>query len=1148
TWEVKANSRAFNSQFKTSFLCWQRQKYKSNVIHTAKYNVFSFLPLSLYEQFHRVSNLYFLFIIILQGFPEISTLPWFTLFAPLVCLLTIRATRDLVDDIVSVAGGRGLGRAGVGEGQGAMLFPPNPPAPPQADLLLLASTEPSSLCYVETADIDGETNLKFRQAPPVTHLELTSIRNMASFQGKVVCEEPNSRMHHFVGCLEWNGRKHPLDSGNMLLRGCRVRNTDTCYGMVIYAGFDTKIMKNCGRIHQKRTKIDRLMNKLVMLVRGLPWGRPLGRGCHLPAKHHYVSSKHLYSVAAETFLIFWGFLTQLSVMVPMAMVEFIYLGNSIFINWDVQMYHAPQDEPAKARSTSLNDQLGQVEYIFSDKTGTLTQNVMTFKKCCIGGVIYGGSQASENPYLWNKFADGKLLYRNERLLCAVRHNEDKVVREFWRLLAICHTVMVQEKDNQLVYQAASPDEEALVTAARNFGYVFLARTQDSITVMELGEKRVYQVLAMMDFNSIRKRMSVLVRNPEGSIYLYTKGADVVIFERLHKKGMKEWATEEALASFAEETLRTLCLAYKEVDEDMYEEWRQRHQEASILLQNRAHALHQVYEEMEQGLQLLGATAIEDRLQDGVCDTIKCLKQGNIKVWVLTGDKQGGSQGGHGRHREKGDGWEKLLTCLERHRQPVPLPRAIQAVLASDYSFSQFKFLQRLLLVHGRWSYVRVCKFLRCFIYKTVASMMVQVWFAFYSGFTAQPLYEGWFLALFNLLYSTLPVLYIGLFEQDVSAQRSLELPQLYTAGQKDELFNYWVFLQALAHGTVTSLVNFFVTLWVSHDSAGPVSFSDYQSFAVVVAMSGLLSITMEVGRAATLSPGVLEHEPPRCPRSATMPGGLSRCHSWSLGVDLPTSTEPCAGLLAVPWPDSPPTLRSRSSSGTGRSCPCWPSSSASASMCWQLGPPRVSGSSKSHPAPSRFCVSPPVGNGVAGPGDGCVHVRVPAVPLSASLCSRLHRGDVQGGRCLLGSCTRVSWGQRERREGGCQEEGALSRLPGGSTWGRTVTLTCPQMLTATCCPTPPSCWSFFSKHPAHTGPACHLPSPQEGRPPGEGAGVSIPHSWDPLSQSLCWEQKLQDMGRGVGGVKTQAHIQCPEGDQITGPRVHAQMIGAWGSR
>ncbi|XP_042833539.1 phospholipid-transporting ATPase IK isoform X6 [Panthera tigris] len=1014
TWELEANSRDYNSQFKEkSFLCWQRRKHKSNVIHTAKYNVFSFLPLNLYEQFHRVSNLYFLFIIILQGLPEISTLPWFTLFVPLICLLVIRATRDLVDDIgrhrsdriinnrpcQTLVGKSFLWRKWEDLYVGDVVCLHKDNIVP-ADLLLLASTEPSSLCYVETADIDGETNLKFRQAPPVTHHELTSIRKMASFQG-----------------------------------------------------FDTKIMRNCGKIHLKRSRIDRLLNRLVALVRR-PRPPPSSSGPPFPscakiflslvlisvalslgfwskvkefkAKHHYVSPRHVQSVAAETFLTFWGFFILLSVMVPMAMfimVEFIYLGNSMFINWDVHMYYAPQDVPAKARSTSLNDQLGQVGYVFSDKTGTLTQNVMTFKKCCIAGIVYGPDDEEEapckgNPYLWNKFADGKFPYRNAELLRAVQGRTDEAVREFWRLLAICHTVMVQEKDpDQPVYQAASPDEEALVTAARNFGYVFVARTQDSITVMELGDKRVYQVLAMMDFNNMRKRMSVLVRNPEGAIYLYTKGADVVIFERLSKKGMTEWTTEEALASFAEETLRTLCLAYKRVDEDTYEEWRQRHREASLRLQNRAHALHQVYEEMERGLQLLGATAIEDRLQDGVCDTIQCLKQGNIKVWVLTGDKQetavnigfacqllsenmlileekeitrileaywGSNDGllaGQGllqsrflqqtkvamvingefldqlllsRRKEPRalvrdedvdvdveEAWQErgerttdflraqrvslmwrtlgiqlrgtglgprvkdsgardgpevrrerafvelaarcqaviccrvtpkqkalIVALVKKYQRAVTLaigdgandvnmiktadvgvglagPEGMQAVQNSDYALAQFCFLKRLLLVHGRWSYVRVCKFLRYFVYKTLASMMAQVWFAFYSGFTAQPLYEGWFLALFNLLFSTLPVLYIGLFEQDVSAERSLELPQLYIAGQKDELFNYWVFLQALAHGTATSLVNFFVTLWVSHDSAGPTSFSDYQSFSVVVALSSLLSITME---------------------------------------------------------------------------------------------------------------------------------------------------------------------------------------------------------------------------------------------------------------------------------------------------------------
>ncbi|XP_060272455.1 phospholipid-transporting ATPase IK isoform X9 [Ovis aries] len=1091
TWEVQANNRAYNSQFKEKvFLCWQRKKYKKNVIHTAKYNVFSFLPLNLYEQFHRFSNLYFLLIILLQGIPEISTLPWFTLFVPFVCLLTIRAIRDLVDDIGRhrsdkivnnrpcqiLMGKSFLWRKWKNLHVGDLVCLHKDSIVP-ADLVLLASTEPSSLCYVETADIDGETNLKFRQAPVITHHELTSIRKIASFQGKVVCEEPNSRMHHFVGCLEWKGKKYPLDSGNILLRGCKVRNTDTCYGLVVYAGFDTKIMKNCGKIHLKRTKIDHLMNRLVVLIfvskvvisAAMTFGF-WHKVKEFKANHHYVSAMHMHSVAMEAFFIFWSFLILLSVLVPMAMfiirVEFIYLGNSVFINWDEHMYYEPQDLPAKARSTSLNDLLGQVEYIFSDKTGTLTQNIMTFKKCCISGVVYGPEETpgKENPFLWNKFADGKLLFCNAQLLQAVWANQDWRVREFWRVLAICHTVMVQKND-QLVYQAASPDEEALVTAARNFGYVFLARTQDSITLMELGEECVYQVLAMMDFNSVRKRMSVLVRKPEGSIYLYTKGADTVIYERLQKKGETEWATEEALASFAKETLRTLCLACKKVDEEVYEEWRQRHQEASILLQNRAQALHQVYEEMEQSLELLGATAIEDKLQDGVLETIKCLKQGNIKVWVLTGDKQetavnigfacellsenmiileekeivrilevywennNNLQGGKKKElplqfkmalvingefldqlllslrkepralvqnvnvdpleswQEPGEErvdflqarrlslmWRtlgiqlrssglapqqedsKTLQSSEERRERAfmelasrcqaviccrvtPKQKALivalvkkyqnvvtlaigdgandinmiktadigigvagqegmQAVQNSDYVLAQFCFLRRLLLVHGRWSYMRVCKFLRFFLYKTLASMMVQIWFAFYSGFTAQEvvpcggacgkesacqcgrdgfdpwvrkmlwrrkwqptpvflpgkshglrslaLYEGWFLALFNLLYSTLPVLYIGLFEQDVSAERSLELPELYITGQKEELFNYWVILQAIAHGTATSLVNFFVTLWVSQDSAGPVSLSDYQSFSVVVALSNLLSITMEV--------------------------------------------------------------------------------------------------------------------------------------------------------------------------------------------------------------------------------------------------------------------------------------------------------------
>ncbi|XP_044541284.1 phospholipid-transporting ATPase IK [Gracilinanus agilis] len=667
---------------------------------------------------------------------------------------------------------------------------------------------------------------------------------------------------------------------------------------------------------------------------------------------------------------------------PESSFEFIYLVNSCFINWDLEMYYSPQDIPAKARSTSLNDQLGQIEYIFSDKTGTLTQNIMTFKKCCINGLIYDAElEHNAISWSWNKYADGKLMFYDSKLLADILKDEDEVAREFWRLLALCHTVMVDEKDGQLVYQAASPDEEALVTAARNFGYVFLSRTQDTITTSELGVERTYQVLAMLDFNSSRKRMSVLLRDPEGTIRLYTKGADTVIFERLRPGCPNELATEKALDTFAEQTLRTLCLASKEVEEEFYQEWRKRHHEASILLQNRAQALDKVYEDMEMDLKLLGATAIEDKLQDGVPETIHLLKKGNIKVWVLTGDKQetavnigfacrlltddmeildekeiqemleicsesnnnfGGVRDCDSRLQQQqgkmalvvtGDFLDNLLLragesqapekkpslldrmgqrcrsqqapkdlassrerafvdlaiqcqaviccrvtprqkalivqLIKKHRHVITLAigdgandvnmiktadigvgisgkEGMQAVQCSDYALAQFSYLQRLLLVHGRWSYLRIAKFLRYFFYKTFASMMVQIWFAFYSGFTAQPLYEGWFLALYNVFYTAYPVLSMGLLEQDMSAKKCLEFPELYSVGQKNQLFNYQVFFVALVHGVATSLVNFYVAVWAFNDTAGPGGICDYQTFAITVATSALLSVIAEI--------------------------------------------------------------------------------------------------------------------------------------------------------------------------------------------------------------------------------------------------------------------------------------------------------------
>ncbi|NWW77413.1 AT8B3 ATPase, partial [Climacteris rufus] len=1015
TWEVRANDRTYHRQFKKKFaFCLSKRKYSGNAIRTAKYNLLTFLPLNLYEQFHRMANVYFVFVILLQTFPEISTVPWYTLLFPLSCLLLIRGLRDLIDDIGRHQSDRNINSrpCEILTGKsfqwqkwrdicvGDIVRLRKDSVVP-ADLLLLCSSEPSSLCYVETADIDGETNLKFRQALLVTHQELGTEESMAAFDGRVTCEEPTSRMHSFTGSLRWRGHSHALDMHQILLRGCRVRNTALCHGLVLYAGFDSKIMRNCGKIKRKKTKLDRMMDRLVVVIFLLLLVTSLGLAVAsgfwartFQEKHSYLVALYKHTTPAQqAFLNFWGFTILLSIIIPMSMYitfEFIYLVNSLFINWDLEMYYAAKDIPAQARNTSLSDQLGQIEFLFSDKTGTLTQNIMSFKKCCVNGTIYGNLG-------WKGVCRGqqRLDVCDVALLEAAQRDKDPVLREFLRLLALCHTVMVEDKGDQLVYQAASPDEEALVWAARNLGYVFLARTQDSITISELGRTRTYQVLAMLDFNSDRKRMSVLVRDPQGTIRLYTKGADTVILERLRRRGPNESLTERALDRFAEETLRTLCVASREVSEAEFRAWSRRHSEAALLLQDRARELDRLYEELEQNLQLLGATAIEDKLQDGVPETIQLLTLGNIKVWVLTGDKQetamnigyacrlltddmeileekevssgpsspsshseilqaywvsnnnlsgsGDTPCSHRRSQQRpeapcykkraiivsGDFLDKILhpgevlkekerwpwrwlrcggaegpqdqgglvekafvdlatgcqaviccrvtpkqkalmvQLVKKHKKAVTLAigdgandvnmiktadigvgisglEGLQAVQCSDYALAQFSFLQRLLLVHGRWNYLRVCKFLRYFFYKTFAGLMAQVWFAFHSGFTAQPLYEGWFLALYNIFYTAYPVLSVGLLEQDVSAKKSLEFPELYVVGQQDELFNYRVFGLTLLHGVGTSLISFYIALWAFEDHVGTRAVGDYESFSVTVAVSALLSVLVEI--------------------------------------------------------------------------------------------------------------------------------------------------------------------------------------------------------------------------------------------------------------------------------------------------------------
>ncbi|XP_076876494.1 phospholipid-transporting ATPase ID [Brachyhypopomus gauderio] len=994
---LRANDREFNLSF----------NYANNAIKTSKYNVFTFLPLNLFEQFQRLANAYFVFLLILQLIPAISSLSWFTTVVPLLLVLCITLAKDGSDDVNRHKNDRQVNNRKVdvlidGKLQiekwmnvqvGDIIKLTNNQFV-TADLLLLSSSEPLNLVYIETAELDGETNLKVKQALTVTGDMGGDVDKLAAFKGEVHCEAPNNRLDKFTGTLSVQGSTYALDNERILLRGCTLRNTEWCFGLVLFGGPDTKLMQNSGKSTFKRTSIDHLMNVLVLFIFGL-----LALMCTALAigssvwEHQEGTSFTAFlprqdgaNADLTGFLSFWSYVIILNTVVPISLyvsVEILRLGNSYYIDWDRKMYYPKNDTPAQARTTTLNEELGQIKYIFSDKTGTLTQNIMAFNRCSINGKSYGDvvdftgqrveitEKTEKVDFSWNALADPKFCFHDHSLMEAVKQGS-KEVKAFFRLLALCHTVMPEEKtEGHLFYQAQSPDEGALVTAARNFGFVFRGRTPETISVVEMGIHTTYKLLAVLDFNNVRKRMSVIVRSPDGRLTLYCKGADTIIYERLHPSCSKLMeVTTEHLNEYAGEGLRTLALAYKDLEEAEFEVWKVRHHEASTTLEDREEKLDAIYEDIEKDLMLIGATAVEDKLQDGVPQTIEQLSKADIKIWVLTGDKQETAENiGYSCNMlreemtevftiaadtaegvreelvnarkkmspgspdeppfrksgimdktsqevldEKVDGeyglvinghslayglqkdqqmellrtacmCQTVICCrvtplqkaqvvelIKTHKKAVTLAigdgandvsmikaahigvgisgqEGMQAVLSSDFSFAQFRYLQRLLLVHGRWSYLRMCTFLRYFFYKNFTFTFVHFWYAFFCGFSAQTVYDEWYITLYNLVYTALPVIGLSLFDQDVDDRWSLRYPQLYGPGQQNLYFSKMAFVRILLHSCYSSLILFFIPYAAMQDTVRDdgKDIADYQSFALLAQTCLLIAVSVQLG-------------------------------------------------------------------------------------------------------------------------------------------------------------------------------------------------------------------------------------------------------------------------------------------------------------
>lgn len=872
-----------------------------------------------------------------------------------------------------------------------------------ADILLLAVSEPdpnapAGICFVETKSLDGETNLKVRQALSCTFSQLTDPRSLGDLPGRVICERPNHDVNNFSGRFEPQlGHTIPVDLKNIALRGCVIRNTPFAYGLVLNTGGDTKIMQSASETPTKVSKILTIVNRgigilMAILVALCILGAVL---CSVWVANNYDRSTYLMlSDLSGTapfhndivgWLIYVGYYWILiASFVPITLYVTIAIVKSyqtFFLNRDIQMYDEVTDTPALVRNADLNDDLGQVTHIFSDKTGTLTANEMDFRKMSINGVSYGrgtteigreavrrlGKDLSASDIL----ADNTPVETKEENVHFIdpaneylRDSDSRLnpiqaawIEAFLTHLAVCHSVVLEQGEDGLgsKFSASSPDELALVSGANFFGYAFKARKNGSVSIRIPGQSSEvsFELLEMIDFTSTRKRMSVVVRNPDKRILLLTKGADSVIFPRLDQQRCDPQIVEitnQHLERYATEGLRTLVIAQKEIPEEAFAAWSREYKNALSDLDEvqkqkagEPNRIEDLEEALEVGLELLGATAIEDRLQDSVTSTIADLSRAGIKIWILTGDKEETAinigfacqllnndmerliintdtfptasklydmlmyrckefrrlkkEGYASTSRSQAiviDG--KSLTMVFSHhtlsdlflevsqicsaviccrvspKQKAQVVRlyktniqgcrslsigdgandvgmiqeahigvgisgheGMQAVNASDFAIAQFRFLKRLLLVHGHWNYRRMAKLALYVVYKNIILYCAEFVLGTISGGSGTLYFSNMWVNGYNVFWTSLPIAIVGILEQECPAYIAEKFPGLYYAGAQGEQFSLRIFaqwiLEGVYEGAVCALVPVFLVGYVdsngnsfSRDACGGLSY------------------------------------------------------------------------------------------------------------------------------------------------------------------------------------------------------------------------------------------------------------------------------------------------------------------------------------
>jgi phospholipid-translocating ATPase len=1061
--------------------------YIHNSIRSSRYSLLSFFPRQLFAQFSKLANAYFLIISIMQLIPNLSTTGKFTTIVPLLVFIGISMAKEGWDDIrrwqldkeennrstlVLNARAHDHSPASVTEEDstsgseswtakkwseikvGDIVFlVRDDPVP--ADMILMYAEDGTA--HMETMALDGETNLKNKQPPPPLLKNFQTLDDLSVCQGEVVVEDPSMDLYHFEGKISMAKQYFPLTTNEVLHRGSILRNTPVAAGIVCYTGEECRIRKNANKNPRiKAPALQSLVNKIVILIAtfvlvlslGCAFGYTLW-GPYEDRAWYLLDARVYWGYVLTSFIIMFNTLLPLSLYVSMEIVKLIQI---LLMNGDIDMFDELSNTPMQCQTSTINEELGQVSYIFSDKTGTLTKNEMKVKKLSCGGYIWNHDIDLDGKKAGNPIVQRSGLNAEDVESLSDRRNEpsrdsaiptleqstrqliDYVyqnplsplstkVRFLILSIALCHTCIPERRNqsDEIRFQATSPDELALVTAAQEMGYLLASRQNSTVTIKmsHAGDDgdtitETYEVLHVIEFTSSRKRMSIVVREPDGRICIHCKGADTVICTLLRLSDLaamqvkaleqevderkslearaairrrstaasvrrsslgasvargrssmaqerrsmgykadpdlsgreaevassptspvgddervasnfsnlnelandpqvsnEEWVMERTLGhinDFANVGLRTLLHAGRYLKPEEYRTWSEIYHKATTSLTDREEQICEAANLIEKQFELIGATAVEDKLQDGVPDTIDRLRRANIKLWMLTGDKRETaisisrscrlakdystfvildhiagnveqrianavldiSQGAVAHVVLVVDGEtlgyieanaaqrtafldlailvDSVICCRASPSQKAMLVKSIrhqvngavtlaigdgandvamiqeadvgigisggkeglQAARTSDYAIAQFRFLCKLLLVHGRYNYDRISKYILATTYKEMIFYLTQALYQRSNGYTGTSLYESWSLSWYNAFFTSLPVIFLGSFMADLLPVTLLAVPELYTRGQRKGSFNFKIWLWWTFMATVEAMMVYFI--------------------------------------------------------------------------------------------------------------------------------------------------------------------------------------------------------------------------------------------------------------------------------------------------------------------------------------------------